>query len=176
VGKSRHDLFQKLLIYLVEGVILIAVYVENGDKFPRSVEDGDYDFAVGIGVAGNVTGELVDVRYDDSPSGAGASTAYAPVESDVQAAQSTLIRSYKQSIQPYASVKASPRVAIKSLVQKADYGNHSNQEVSLTLEDCFHLLHYSHVDIGLFLAVHTWFACSLGLEWSISPRSPGVAE
>jgi hypothetical protein len=169
-------LFQKLLVYLVEGVVLIAVHVKNGDKLPRPVEDGHHDFAVGIGVAGNVVRELVDVRYDDCSSGAGASAAYTPVESDVKAAQSTLIRSYKQSVWPYPSVKASPEVAFKSLVQKADHGNHSSQEVSLTLKDSFHLLHHSRVGIGLFLAVHTYFACSLGLEWFIRPRSPVGAE
>jgi hypothetical protein len=155
-GQPGYNLLQVALIYLVEGVVLVAIYVKDGNELSGLIEDRHHDFALGVGITGNMAGEPVDFRYDDRLPAPGAGTTHAPIEGDMQAAQRALEWTDEEAIWPHPSVKAGPEVAVKGLVQKTDDGNHRGQEVRLALQDGLDLLDCSFVGGSFLLAIHAY--------------------
>ena len=64
----ERDLLQIFLVNKVEGIVVGAVDIEDGDDVAVGgviSADGDDYFAVGSSGAGDVSGELMDVGYDE---------------------------------------------------------------------------------------------------------------
>ena len=57
-------MLQIVFVYIIEGVVIFAVDVEDGDDF-AIMTDGDYYFAFRLGGTSDVSRELVNVRHDD---------------------------------------------------------------------------------------------------------------
>jgi hypothetical protein len=153
-GQPGHDLFQVLLVYFVERVVLVAIHVEDGNELPGLTKDGHHNFTFGIGITGDMSGELVNVRHNERLLAAGARTAHTPVEGDVQAAQRALVRPNEQPVWSYPPVEAGPRISIKGLMQQSDHSDHCDQKVRLARQGGLDLLHHPFVGGSFLLAVH----------------------
>ena len=77
------------MVDAVEGVVIFAVDVEDGDDF-SVMTDGDYDLAFRFRGAGDVSRELMDIGYDERFVLFPRRTAYTFAEGDASASDRTL--------------------------------------------------------------------------------------
>ena len=100
VGEDVGQLFETEAVGVVEGAELVAIDVEDGpDGFfflcmcwcvSVGDEQGDNNLAAGLGAAGDVAGELLDVGHDDATLLLPGGTANTLAEGDIGASDRTL--------------------------------------------------------------------------------------
>ena len=142
------DLLQPNPVFLVESGEAVAVDVEDSGDGSVGSMDGDNDLAAGGAAAGDVPGELLDVRDDDGliplPGGA----ADALPEGDVHAGDGALERAENELV-PRHAVEAGPPES-EGFVQDGGDVRHLRDDVRLPLQQGGHLPFQQAVFFGLF--------------------------
>lgn len=121
-----YNLFQIELVRFVEGIEISAVDVEDSDDLVVT-DDGNNDLAIGSGRARNMSGEVMDVGYDD---GFGALPSCAADTFTIRNARTrdrTLERTQDQLL-PFYAIESCPPKA-ESVVQDCCHVRHVGNRV-----------------------------------------------